>query len=120
MPRWVTPCFAIASSNFGGPPCSIVALAAPKRSGNIGVMPSPKVKAIGALVRKTSPGFGPIEMLRERVARREDVAVELDAALGHAGRAAGEGDERTGRRGRCRRAAAAASEAVRVSSSPFP
>ena len=32
-------------------------------------------------------------MLRERVARREHVAVELDAALGHAGRAAGEGDD---------------------------
>ena len=32
-------------------------------------------------------------MLRERVARREHVAVELDAALGHAGGAAGEGDD---------------------------
>ena len=34
------------------------------------------------------------EMLREGVARREDVAVEMDAALGHAGGAAGEGDQR--------------------------
>src|SRR4051794_33119067 len=34
------------------------------------------------------------EMLRKRVARRENVAVELDAALGHPGRAAGEGDQR--------------------------
>ena len=42
-----------------GVACSIVARAAPKRSGNSGVMPSPKVKAIGALVMKTSPGFGP-------------------------------------------------------------
>ena len=64
-------------------------------------------------------GLGPDEMLRERVARREDVAVELDAALWNAGRAAGEGDE-------CRvvaagvAAASGCSEAVRVSSSPFP
>ena len=60
MPRWVTPNLAIASSNAGGLACSSVALAAPKRSGNIGVIPSPKVKAIGALVRKTSPGLGPM------------------------------------------------------------
>ena len=32
--------------------------------------------------------------LRERVARREDIAVEMDAALGHTGGAAGEGDQR--------------------------
>src|SRR5207302_975936 len=34
------------------------------------------------------------EVLRERVARRENVAVELNATLGHAGGAAGEGDQR--------------------------
>jgi hypothetical protein len=33
-------------------------------------------------------------MLRKAVARRDHVSVELDAALGHAGRAAGEGDQR--------------------------
>src|SRR3954447_6052927 len=36
----------------------------------------------------------PDEVPRKRVARRENVAVKLDAALGHAGRAAGEGDQR--------------------------
>src|SRR4051812_12857306 len=36
----------------------------------------------------------PYEMFRECVARGEHVAVELDAALGHAGGAAGEGDQR--------------------------
>jgi hypothetical protein len=58
-------------------------------------------------------------MLRERVARREHVAVELDAALRHAGGAAGEGDD-----ARVVAAVSAGgsgcSEAVRVSSSPFP
>ena len=34
----------------------MVAAAAPKASGNISVAPSPKVKAIGALVITTSPG----------------------------------------------------------------
>ena len=34
------------------------------------------------------------DVLGEGVARREHVAVELDAALGHAGGAAGEGDQR--------------------------
>ena len=58
-------------------------------------------------------------MLRERVARCEHVAVELDAALGNTGGAAGEGDEArvvaAGVGGGQRR-----SDAVRVSSSPFP
>ena len=57
---------------------------------------------------------------REGVAGRQDVAVELDAALGDAGRAAGEGDQRrivaAGIDGRQRRRVAA----QRVSSSPLP
>ena len=57
MARWVTPCFAMASSIAGGVGCSIVAVAAPKRSGNIRLAPSPKVKAIGAEVMTMSPGF---------------------------------------------------------------
>ena len=47
---------AIASSIAGGLGCSMVAVAAPKRSGNSRVAPRPKVKAIGAVVMTTSPG----------------------------------------------------------------
>src|SRR5690242_10126377 len=39
-------------------------------------------------------GPGPDKMRRERVAWREHIAVELHAALGDSGRAAGEGDQR--------------------------
>ena len=72
----------------------MVAVAAPKRSGNIRVAPSPKVKAIGALVMTISPGAIRKCVFAKVSHGREDVAVELDAALGHAGRAAGEGDQR--------------------------
>ncbi len=52
------------------------------------------MKAIGAEVRTMSPGFIAKVALGEGVARSEDVAVEVDAALGEAGGAAGEGDQR--------------------------
>ena len=53
----MTWCLAMASSIAAGLGCSIVAVAAPKRSGKSRVAPSPKVKAIGALVITMSPGF---------------------------------------------------------------
>ena len=94
MARWVTLCLAIASSIAGGVGCSIVAVAAPKRSGNSRVAPRPKVKAIGARGHDDVAGLHREMRFGEGVARAEDVAVEVDAALGDAGGAAGEGDQR--------------------------
>ncbi len=100
------------------PACSSVALAAPKRSGNIGVMPSPKVKAIGALVRKTSPGFGPTRCLAKvsQGARtsRWNWTQPLGTPVVPLVKAINAGSSRPVSAG-----GSGCSEAVRVSSSPF-
>jgi hypothetical protein len=58
----------------------MVAVAAPKRSGNISVAPRPKVKAIGALVITDIARRHPKMSFREGVARGKDIAVELDCS----------------------------------------
>ena len=93
MPRWVTPNFAIASSSAGG-----LGLLDRRRGGAEAQREHRRdAEAEGEGHRRAGQenvaGLRPDEMLGERVARGEDVAVELDAALGDAGRAAGEGDD---------------------------
>ena len=105
---------AIASSSGLGPGVSIVTAAPPKRQGKISSMPSPKVKAIGAEQAQRSPGRGLQHMAGEAVGAGEDVAVIMDAALGLAGRARGEGDQGDVVAMRCRPARSRA----RPSSSP--
>ena len=58
------------------------------------MIPSPKVKAIGALVMKMSPGFGPTRCLANVSHGARMSRWNCTQPFGHAGRAAGEGDQR--------------------------
>ena len=88
----VTPSRRSVSSRSGG--LATGAVDAPKRNGNSTAAPSPNVNASGGVPLNTSSGCGSRIVARERVARREQVAVEVHAALRHAGRARREGDDR--------------------------
>ena len=98
-----------------GPGVSIVTAVPPKRQGKISSMPSPKVKAIGAEQAQRSPGSRLQDVAGEAVGRGEDVAVIMDAALGLAGRARGEGDQGDVVAARCRPARSRARSSSRPS-----
>ena len=119
MPRCVTPCLTIASSSAGG----LALLDRRARRAEAQREHRRDAEAEGEGHRRAGQedvaGLRTDQVLRERVARREHVAVELDAALGHAGRAAGEGDDARSSRP-VSAAGSGCSDAVRVSSSPFP
>ena len=70
------------------------AVEAPKRSGKSTRPPRPNVNASGGVPLKTSLGCGFEHAPGERVARRQQVAVEVHAPLRRPGRAGGEGDDR--------------------------
>ena len=63
-------------------------------AGTAASAPSPNVNAIGGVPENTSVERGSEHVARERVAARQQVAVEVHAALRRAGRARGEGDDR--------------------------